>query len=240
VPTPITDRSLDPRLNQVLRALPADELDRVTEALEPVALDVRETVYDLGKPVDYLYFPTAGVLSQVALVDGDTAVEVNTIGRDGVAGLPAFLGASLSPNQVFCQVAAEALRLPIAQLQPLLVADGDLRDVLHRFTQASIVTIAQNVACNLLHTTEERASRWLLLTHDRVDGDTFLLTQEFLAQMLGVRRATVSVTAGALQAAGLISYSRGRITIVDRAGLEDASCDCYALVRDEVERLLGG
>jgi CRP-like cAMP-binding protein len=237
--TAVTDRTLDPRRNQLLRGLGEDEFQRVTAVLEPVHLDLRDLVVDLGDPVDYLYFPTAGVLSQVALLDEETVIEVNTVGREGVTGLPAFLGAATSPNRVFCQVDCDALRLPTSQLHALMIGDGDLHHILHRYTQATIVQISQSVACNRLHTTEERASRWLLMTRDRVDDDTFPLTQDFLAQMLGVRRATVSITAGVLQTAGLIRYSRGQLTILDRERLEQTACHCYRFVRDEFAKLLG-
>lgn len=237
--TPITDRALDPRRNQLLRRLSDEEYLRVTALLEPVHLEVRDLVVDMDAPVEHLYLPVVGVLSQVALLDGETAIEVNTVGREGLTGLPAFLGAATSPNRVFCQVETDALRLPVSQLHPLLSNDGDLHRVLHRYTQATIVQLSQNVACNRLHTTEERASRWLLMTRDRVDQDTFALTQEFLAQMLGVRRATVSITAGVLQTAGLIRYTRGNVTILDRDRLEETTCDCYRLVREEFTRLLG-
>ena len=238
MPTAITDREIDPRRNQLLRALTGAEYHRMAEALEPVHLEVRDLVADVDAPIEYLYFPVVGVLSQVAVLDGETAVEVSTIGREGMAGLPVFLGSLTSPNRLFCQVETDALRLPAARLRSLLNGDGQLHRILHRYTQALIVFLAQNVACNRLHSTEERAARWLLSTRDRVDEDTFLLTQEFLAQMLGLRRATVSITAGLLQSAGLIQYRRGKITILDRPRLTEASCDCYHLVRSEFDRLL--
>jgi CRP-like cAMP-binding protein len=238
--TAITDRHLDARRNQLLRGLSDAEYTRVTAVLEPVHLEVRDLVVDVGAPVEHLYFPTVGVLSQVAVLDGETAIEVNTVGREGVTGLPAFLGATSSPNRVFCQVDTDALRLPASQLHNLLTDDGDLHRILHRYTQATIVQLSQNVACNRLHTVEERAGRWLLMTRDRVDDDTFPLKQEFLAQMLGVRRATVSMTAGVMQRAGLIQYTRGNITILDRDQLEKTTCDCYRLVREEFTRLLDG
>jgi CRP-like cAMP-binding protein len=173
----------------------------------------------------------------VAETEGEPQVEVATIGREGMAGLPAFLGVSASPNDVFSQVPGTALRLPAQHLRTVLVTDGVLHRQLYRYIQAMIVNLSQNVACNRLHTTEERAARWLLMTADRVDSLQFPLTQEFLAQMLGVRRATVSLTAGQLHSAGLISYSRGVITIDDRAGLEAAACECYGILREEFDRL---
>jgi CRP-like cAMP-binding protein len=163
---------------------------------------------------------------------------VSTIGREGTTALPAFLGSRTSPNTLVCQIAGDAIRLPTSELPALLQGDGVLHDVLHRYTYATIVLLAQSVACNRAHSIEERACRWLLMTHDRVDEDTFELTQEFLAQMLGVRRASVSVTQGVLQSAGLIRYTRGRITVLDRVRLEESACECYSIIRDEFARMV--
>jgi CRP-like cAMP-binding protein len=148
-----------------------------------------------------------------------------------------FLGVTTSPNTVYGQIRGGALRMRADQLREMLTGDGALHRQLHRYIQATMVQLAQNVACNRLHRTEERAARWLLMTADRVGTDRFPLTQEFLAQMLGVRRATVSLTAGLLHNAGLISYRRGVITIDDRAALQEVACDCYGIVRGEFEKL---
>jgi CRP-like cAMP-binding protein len=165
-------------------------------------------------------------------------VEVGTVGNEGMLGLPVFLGADSSPGAAFCQVPGRALRMPAEALRAAASVEGPLRDLLQRYAQALMDQIAQSAACNRAHSTEERLCRWLLMTHDRVGADRFPLTQEFLGQMLGVRRAGVSATASILQRAGFIRYSRGTITITDRAGLESASCGCYRVVRDEFDRLL--
>jgi CRP-like cAMP-binding protein len=233
-PSAARDRA---RANYLLRALPEGELDQLLQRGEIVELDARHVLFEAGDSIDSIYFPITAVLSQLAIVDGESVIEVTTIGREGMSGLTVFLGGKASPNTVVCQIPGEVVRLPSAALPELLSGDGTLHDVLHRFTQATIVLLAQSVACNRAHSIEERAGRWLLMTHDRVDTDTFGLTQEFLAQMLGVRRATVSVTQGVLQSAGLIRYSRGRITIVDRDRLEDAACECYRIIRDEFRSL---
>jgi CRP-like cAMP-binding protein len=225
--------------NHLLRTLPATDRQRLLPLLEPVGLELKEVVYDTDAPIEAVYFPTSVVLSEVVLIDGGTAVEVNTVGWEGMAGLPAFLGAATTDNQTFCQVPGAALRLSAARLGEYLETDGAaLHGALHRYTQATMVQLSYNVACNRLHTGEERTARWLLITHDRVRGDTFPLTQEFLAAMLGVRRGTVSLNAGLLQKAGLIRYSRGQITVVDRTGLEEVSCRCYSATRAEFDRLL--
>lgn len=229
----------DPKRNFILNSLPAEEYDKFLAAATYVDLELRDTLFDANQVIDAVYFPLGGIVSFVALADGEVIVEVGTIGREGMVGLHAFLGSPTSPQAAFCQVPGAAMRLPIRDLHSLLNGDGALHHALNRFTQATISQLAQNVACNRTHTTEARAARWLLMTHDRVGVDTFPLTHSFLAQMLGVRRPTVSLTAGVLQSAGLIEYSRGIITIRDRAGLEAASCDCYRIIREEFDRLAG-
>jgi CRP-like cAMP-binding protein len=240
VPSPVVPRPVDAHRNRLLDALPSTEYSRLESELTPVTLAVRDAVYDRDKPIEAVYFPLDAVISMVATVEGDPAVEVATIGCEGMAGLPAFLGATTSPNECFCQVSGTALRLSVDGLRRFLATDGALHDLLHRYTQASLVQFAQNVACNRLHTSEERCARWLLQTRDRVQSDTFELTQEFLGQMLGVRRSTVSLIAGQLQEAGIIQYSRGRITILDRAALHEAACECYDIVQTEFDRLISG
>jgi CRP-like cAMP-binding protein len=236
--TPAAPADFAARRNLLLRSLPTDEYEELRALLEPVSLEVRDPVFDRGKAIEHLYFPMDCVLSLVAIIEGEAAVEVATVGYEGMGGLPAFLGTATSPHDCFCQVPGSALRLSIADLRRYLITDGALHDVLHRYTQATMVQLAQSVACNRLHTTEERCARWLLQTRDRVGADEFPLTQEFLAQMLGVRRGTVSLTAGVLQQAGIIRYTRGRITVGDAAALHDAACECYDIVQDEYARLI--
>ncbi|MCY1144169.1 Crp/Fnr family transcriptional regulator [Actinoplanes sp. Pm04-4] len=223
--------------NFLLSALPADEWQRMRPHLRLVTVHLKETMYEAGQAIEHVDFPVSAVLSMITQVDQETAVEVATIGREGMAGLPVFLGVSDSPNTVVAQIEGLIIRMPAARLREFLLGDGILHAQLHRYVQATIVQLSQNVACNQLHTTEERAARWLLMTADRVGSPQFALTQEFLAQMLGVRRATVSLTAGMLQSAGLISYRRGNISITDRAALQDAACDCYPRIRSEFDRL---
>ena len=237
MPTP--DGTPGPRRNLILQGLPDDEYARLTSFLEPVDLGLKDVLYDRDKAIEHLYFPVTSVLSVLSSVDGEAAVEVATIGHEGVSGLPAFLGGAVSPHDTLCQVPGAAVRLATPDLQAFLGADGGLHDLLHRYTQAMMVQLSQNVACNRLHTTEERCARWLMQTRDRVGADEFDLTQEFLAQMLGVRRGTVSLTAGLLQQAGVIRYTRGRITVVDAEALHDAACECYDLVQAEFTRLSG-
>ncbi|MGY1704371.1 Crp/Fnr family transcriptional regulator [Geodermatophilus sp. SYSU D00697] len=234
-PQPTT--SPDPRRNLILRALPDDEYERLRPLLEPVSLQLRDQVYRRNGDIAAVYFPVDGVLSLIATVEGEPGVEVATIGYEGMSGLPAFLGTATSPHDSFCQIEGRAMCLRTDRLRQFLTTDGSLHGLLHRYTQATVVQLSQNVACNRLHTTEERCARWLLQTRDRVGGDEFTLTQEFLAQMLGVRRGTVSLTAGVLQQAGLIRYSRGRMTVVDPERLHEVACECYDVIQEEHRRL---
>jgi CRP-like cAMP-binding protein len=223
--------------NRLLAALPVEEQRRLGAELAVVNLGVRDLIYDIDATITAVYFPLTCVLSVVATVDDDVAVEIATIGAEGLAGLPVFLGAAASPHRCFCQIPGQALRLEAAALRRLLDSDGALHQVLHRYTDAMMTFVGQNVACNRLHSADERTARWLAHTHDRVNADTFPITQEFLALMLGVRRATVSVNARILQRAGLIRYSRGRMTILDRDGLTAAACDCYGIIRHAFDQL---
>jgi CRP-like cAMP-binding protein len=223
--------------NFILAALPDDEYAQLDGRLERADCAIKDMIYETGEPIRYVYFPATAVFSMISQVDGEAPVEVATMGREGMVGLPVFLGAAASPNTVFVQIPGVAFRLRADHLRDVLTHDGALHRQLHRYTQATMVQLAQNVACNRVHTTEQRAARWLLMTADRVGGERFPLTQEFLAQMLGVRRATVSETAGSLHKAGLISYSRGVITIDDLAGLQEAACECYGIVRAEFGEL---
>jgi len=173
----------------------------------------------------------------IRMRDGGT-VEVGTIGNEGFVGAPVFLGADKSPTTAFCQVPGDALRMA-DDFRKEVRRGGPFHDLVRRSTQAMVNQISQTVACNHLHSVQERMCRWLLMTHDRAGGDEFFLTQEFLAQMLGVRRPSVTVVAGILQHAGLIRYRRGRMAVLDRKGLEEGACECYGVVRREFDRLLG-
>jgi len=232
-------QDVDPRRNAILRGLPDDERELVLSKCERLWAELRHEVYGRDEPIQYLHFPLSCVFSHVALVDDDVVVEVGTIGPEGVVGLPLFLGATHSPNSVFCQIAGETLRLRAEALDEIINnGAGHLHALLHRYTQALLIQLGQNAACNRIHTAEERAARWLLMTQDRVGADEFPLTQQFLAQMLGVRRPTVSLTAGVLQSAGVIRYTRGIVTIVDRERLLEVACDCYQIVRREFDKLI--
>ena len=189
--------------------------------------------YRTGGPIEYVYFPRTGMMSTVVvMVDGDSA-EVAAIGREGMIGVAVALGADRSAEEVFCQLTPCATRrLPAAEFAAEVQRGGPLRDVVYRYLRASHTASARQTACNCLHSVDERCARWLLMCHDRAGTDEFPMTHEFLATMLGVRRATVSVSAGSLASAGFITYRHGRVRMLDRAGLEEASCECYVAIRD--------
>ena len=225
--------------NAILAALPADELDRLRRDLDLVDAQIREQVYEPGGAIPEVYFPLGSVFSMVGVADERVLVEVATIGREGMVGLPVFLGAASTPHAAFCQVAGPAVKVSAHRLRQVLTDDGALHEALNRYTQAAMVQIAQNVVCNGSHAATQRAARWLLTTRDRVGREEFLLTQEFLAQMLGVRRQTASEIARQLQADGLIRYGRGTITIADGPGLEKVACSCYGIVKAEFDLIAG-
>lgn len=226
--------------NRILASLPAEELDRMKPALELVDLPLKQVLIDPNRPISHVYFVEEGVVSMLGVMRDGSAVETATVGSEGMVGMPVFLGTDRMAAQAFVQIAGRGYRMEAGAFRAELAAGGALARRLALYTQAMITLLSQNSACNRLHTAEERCARWLLLTADRVGGDTVDLTHFFLSQMLGVRRATVTEIAGALQDRGLIEYSRGRITLVDRRGLEAASCECYGVIISEFDRLLGG
>lgn len=224
--------------NRLLAALPGKEFDRFTAQMDDVSLAVRDVLYRPNGTIRHVYFPRTAVVSMTLTMQDGATVEVGTVGNDGMAGVPAFLGADKSPTEVFCQVAGEARRMPVAAFREAVRPDGPFRDLVQRFTQVLLNQVSQTTACNRLHPIEARLARWLLMTHDRMGGDEVPLTQEFLSYMLGVQRPSVTLAAGALQKAGLIRYTRGRITVLNREGMEAAACECYRVVRSELDRLL--
>lgn len=226
--------------NRLLAALPTEEYQRLLPKLETVPLNFKQILYDINQPIEYVYFPNNAVASLLTIMENGDAVEVGTVGNEGMVGLPVFLGADRIPGQAFAQVPGDGVRMRADVFKREVVQGTPLFNLLQRYTQTLFNQISQSAACNRLHSIEERLCRWLLMTHDRVGEDYFPLTHEFLGQMLGVRRAGVSVAAAILQKAGYIRYSRGKITILDRAGMEDSACECYRIVKAEFDRLLGG
>jgi CRP-like cAMP-binding protein len=233
-------KRLPPRqhANRLLAALPRADYERLRVDLVPVALRHKQTLWEPNQPIEALYFPIDAMASVLAVTES-AMVEVGTIGNEGLVGLPIFLGAPTSTNRAIVQVAGQGERLAIGPFQREVRRGGRFRELLQRYTQGFLTQVSQTTACNRAHSAERRLARWLLIIRDRVGRNQFPMTHEFLGQMLGVRRATVSQTAASLQRAKLISYSRGMITIRNGSALERATCECYRIVRDEFERLLG-
>ncbi len=225
--------------NRLLSALPANDYKRLAPHLETVHLEMKHLAFDTNKPIEYAYFPLTGVASMLTVMKNGKAVEVATVGNEGMVGLPLFLGVNSTPSRAFTQVPGESQRIAADVFQKEIGRQAGLAKMLHIYTQALLVQISQGMACNGTHLIEQRTARWLLMTHDRVATQKFPLSQEFLGQMLGVRRASVSEVASKLQRHGLIRYNRGLMEILDRAGLEAASCECYGVIQQEFDRLLG-
>jgi CRP-like cAMP-binding protein len=225
--------------NRIVECLPEADRARLGVRLEPVRLELTQVLYEANRPIDRVYFPLTAVASLLTVMEDGAVVEVGTVGNEGMVGLPVFLGSGSIPGRAVSQIPGDALSMPAAAFREEANAGGALQRLLQRYTQGLFNMIAQGAACNRLHPMEERCARWLLMTHDRVEADEIPLTHEFLSQMLGVRRATVTVALGMLQKAGLIRSQRGRVAVLDRPGLEAASCECYRIVRDEFDRLLG-
>lgn len=227
-----------PARSRILRDLPPRDRTRLVDALRPVAFGLGDVICEPGERLDHIYFPTTAVVSSLYTTeDGETA-EMGLVGNDGVVGVWLFLGGDPTPNQATVVVAGEALRLDAPVLRKEFAAGGALQALLLRYTQAYITQISLTAVCNRLHAVEQRLCRWLLMCHDRVDRDDLQMTQEFISNVLGGRRETVTVAAGRLQDAGLIRYSRGHIAIVDRKGLEAAACECYPAVAAWSDRLV--
>jgi CRP-like cAMP-binding protein len=228
-----------PPANRLIARLPAAEYQRLSPHLRPVSLFAKQVLYKARATIDYVYFPCGGIVSAMTIMEDGSAIEVATIGKEGVVGLTAFMGGESSPHEVMVQVAGEGLRMPADVFARESLRDGPFRQTLVRYNTAFNVQVAYAVACNGLHRLEKRCCRWLLMTQDRMGGDALPLTHELLAIMLGVRRASVTVVLQPLEDGGLIRKQRGSVVILDRAGLEAASCECYRYVNAEFERLLG-
>lgn len=229
----------NPAANRVLAALPRAERAALVAAMEPGPLAAGDVLYDAGRPIGHLVFPMSGLVSLVCTMESGATAEIAVVGRDGVAGIAAILDAGAAQHRAIVQVAGHAWRLASDQAVESFRRGGALQRALLRYTQALITQVSQTAACNRLHGVERRLCRWLLMTRDRLEGDEILMTQEAIAHMLGVRREGVTAAARRLQAAGLIRYARGHIVLRDRAGLEAAACECYRVIEDEFERLLG-
>jgi CRP-like cAMP-binding protein len=225
--------------NHLLAVIPASEFRELQAHLTTVDLRAKDRLAEPNRAIEAVYFPLDAVLSMAAVDHDEEAVEVGSVGCEGMTGLAVLLGAEQSTSRVVVQVGGQAERMEAAVLQREAARNDHFRRLLHLYVQAFMTQIAQSTACNRLHGAEQRLARWLLICRDRVGRDDLPITQETMAVMLGVRRATVTEAAGALQREGFIRYRRGIVAIVDRPGLEAATCECYGIVREEFDRLLG-
>jgi CRP-like cAMP-binding protein len=225
--------------NRLLRALPLADYAWLLPQLTPTRLRLKQVLIEPETPISHVWFVREGVASIIATEQEGGDIEVGTIGYEGLVGLPVLFEDDTLPNRVIIQVEGDGWRIAADAFRRVLDARPAVRKLCLRFAAYFTSQLSQAVACNRLHTLEERAARWLLMTHDRVHGMEFELTHEFLSVMLGVRRAGVSVAMGTLQAAGIVRYARGRVTVLDRAKLEEASCGCYRITRAALDRLLG-
>jgi CRP-like cAMP-binding protein len=226
------------RQNQLLAALPETEYQRLVPNLELVSLPLHKVIYEPGEPITHVYFPHQALVSLVSLMEDGSTVEVGLVGNEGMVGLPVIWGGDTTTTKAFVQIADSGSRMKASLLKIEFDRGDQLQTLLLRYMQALHTQISQLAACNRLHMIEGRLARWLLSVHDRMQKDEFPLTQEFIGQMLGTRRAGVSEAAGVLSQAGMIRYTRGKITILDRPKLEATACECYGLVKSEFTRLL--
>lgn len=225
--------------NRLLAALPKEEYERLLPHFELISLKLKQMLYVPNEPIEYIYFPNTGIISLLTLMENGESIEVATVGNEGIVGLPIFLGASTIPGEAFSQVPGDAMRMNASVFRREVTPGSIIYGLLLRYTQALFNQIAQSAACNRLHSIEERFCRWMLMTQDRVSSGEFPMTHEFLGQMLGVRRASISVTAAVLQKAGIIQYNRGKMRIIDRPQMENIACECYGIIKTEYDRLLG-
>ncbi len=228
------DKLMTETQNRILKQLPPDEFEKFLSCSELIDLKLKDTVIEPNKPIEWIDFVESGVHSMIAIADSEK-VEVATVGREGMVGIAIVLGQTTSICECFCQVPGKSFRIATSKFKELLNSCPVLASACMRYCFSVFEQASQNSACNRLHSIEERCAKWLLLCHDRVNESEFELTQEFLAQMLGVRRQSVNLAAGILQTAGIIKYSRGMIRILQREELEQVSCECYKLIRKAMD-----
>lgn len=228
----------DPRQNRLLAALPAPDFERLQPHLTLIPMRLGEAVYESGVALRHVYFPIDSIVSLLYVMVDGASTEIAVVGNEGVIGVSLFMGGETTPSRAVVQSAGHAYRLTGRVLKEEFIRGGAMQHLLLRYTQALLTQMAQTAVCNRHHSLDQQLCRWLLLSLDRLASNTLVMTQELIANMLGVRREGVTEAAGNLQRAGLINYSRGRITVLDRPGLEARTCECYAVVKKECDRLL--
>jgi CRP-like cAMP-binding protein len=232
-------KASEPHANRLLGLLLPRDYQRLRPHLHRIPLEYRQSLYRANRPIEFVYFIESGVGSLVNTMKNGDAAEVGTIGNEGVVGLPIVFGDNRAPTNVYVQVPGAGLRMKATQFKKELARSASMQAVMLRYAHAFFNQVAQSAAGHQFHSLQQRCCRWLLMTHDRMQSDEFLLTQEFLAMMLGVQRTGVTIAASALQRAGLIRYTRGNVTILNRRGLMYRSCECYGVSKREFDRLLG-
>jgi len=226
--------------NRILASLPSKQYKDFLSNLQSVSLRLNQVIYEAGEPIRHVYFPNGAMISLVATREGGSrTVEVGVVGEEGMLGTTAFLGNPVALNKALVQLAGAALRVRVKVLQDEVEGGGLLHELLHGYTQVMLVQITRSAVCNRFHDLRQRLARWLLITHDHAKSDSFPMTHEFLSSLLGSRRTDVSKAANTLQKQGLVSYHRGSITVISRKQLEVVSCQCYEIVRREIDRLQG-
>jgi CRP-like cAMP-binding protein len=224
--------------NHLLSKLSEEQFQLLLPFLDSVQTQLKEVLYQQGEPIEYAYFPCSSIQSCMICMEDGAGIEVGTVGNESFTGVELLFDAKLAIETVICQLAGQSLRMRADDFRKAVDTQAAFRQLMNCSAQAYLAQVSQSVACNRLHGVNMRFARWMLITHDRVEGEEFPMTQEFIASMLGVHRPSVSLVAGVFQQAGIIQYSRGRIKILDRSGLEDASCECYSIVRKQFKRLL--
>lgn len=227
-----------PRQNQLLAALPAAEWERLRPRMELRAMSLGHVLYESGSAMRHVYFPTTSIVSLLYVMGDGSSAEIAIVGNEGIVGISLFMGGETTSSRAVVQSAGHAYRVPGQQLKEEFFRAGPFQRLLLRYTQALITQMGQTAVCNRHHSVEQQLCRWLLMSLDRLTSNELTMTQELIANMLGVRREGVTESAGKLQKLGLIQYNRGRIVVVDRPGLEAHACECYAVVKKEFDRLL--
>ena len=228
----------DPKANSLLASLPAAEWKRWLPNLEPIELPLGKVIYEAGVTLTHIYFPTTAIVSLLYVMESGASAEIAIVGNEGLVGISLFMGGGSTPSRAVVQSAGQGFRLKAELMKVQFESGGPVMHLLLRYTQALITQMSQTAVCNRHHSLDQQLCRWLLLSMDRLEGDVLVMTQELISNMLGVRREGVTEAALKLQKAGLINYARGHITVLDRPGLEGRTCECYAVVKKEYDRLL--
>ena len=225
--------------NFLLAALAEEDLESIKNKLEPVSFKLGEVIYESGEKMDYVYFPTTAIISLLYIMENGTTAEIGVVGNDGIVGFSLFMGGETTTSRAIIQSAGRAFKMKSKDVKSEFALGGRFQNLLLRYTQALITQISQTAVCNRLHSIEQQLCRWLLLSHDRLNSDKLVMTHDLISNMLGVRREGITLAAKKLATRKLISNSRGTMTVIDRQGLEGAVCECYKVVNEEYNRLLG-